>query len=109
MAIETFDGSAQSSDGPMSACSTAAGEFDPGLHPGQVVTKHELKGTFKCSGQGGMRRSQRTNSLVLTSKQPCGTYFDWWHGSIFHYTGMGLVLKRRNSAHPAREDMISER
>ena len=38
-----------------------------------------------------MRRSLRTNSLVLITRGSGGTYFDRWEGSHFHYTGMGLV------------------
>ena len=67
------------------------GEFDPGLQHGQVVTNDELQRVFKCSGQGGMRRSHRTNSLVLITKGSGGTYFDRWEGAVFHYTGMGLT------------------
>jgi len=66
-------------------------EFDPGLREGQVITNDDLQGIFKCSGQGGMRRSRRTNSLVLVSKGSAGTYYDRWEGQVFHYTGMGLL------------------
>ena len=55
------------------------------------MTSDELQRIFKCSGQGGMRRSHRTNSLVLITRGSGGTYFDRWEGSVFHYTGMGLV------------------
>lgn len=66
-------------------------EFNPGLLQGQVITARELCHVFKCSGQGGMRRAHRTNSLVLISKTSGATYFDRWEGDVFHYTGMGLV------------------
>ncbi len=47
---------------------------------------------FRSASQGGMRRSKRTNTLVLisdhTNKNP---YQDRWLGGILLYTGMGLV------------------
>ncbi len=66
-------------------------EFDPGLEQGEVVSADELQRIFRCSGQGGMRRSHRTNSLVLITRGPGGTYFDRWEGKVLHYTGMGLI------------------
>ncbi|MCE5255110.1 MAG: HNH endonuclease [Actinomycetia bacterium] len=66
-------------------------EFDPGLRKSQVIAAAELQRLFKCSGQGGMRRSHRTNTLVLISRTSGATYFDRWEGDVFHYTGMGLV------------------
>jgi 5-methylcytosine-specific restriction protein A len=69
----------------------SVGYFDPGLHEGQILTNDELQRVFRCSRQGGMRRSHKTNSLVLVSKGWGATYHDRWEGSVFHYTGMGLV------------------
>lgn len=66
-------------------------EFDPGLNEGQVITAEDLRRIFKCSSQGGMRRSHRTNSLVLIARTSGATYFDRWEGDVFLYTGMGLV------------------
>jgi 5-methylcytosine-specific restriction protein A len=37
-----------------------------------------------------MRRSLRTNSLVLISGTKRSVYGDRWNGDVFHYTGMGL-------------------
>jgi len=37
-----------------------------------------------------MRRSLRTNSLVLISGTKRSVYTDRWAGDVFHYTGMGL-------------------
>ncbi|MBO8136759.1 MAG: HNH endonuclease [Desulfotomaculum sp.] len=45
---------------------------------------------FKCSNSGGMRRSHRTNSLVIVSDHTKSIYEDRWVDGIFHYTGMGL-------------------
>ena len=66
-------------------------EFNPGLREGEVLTSEELSRLFKCSTYGGMRRSHRTNSLVLIAKESGGPYFDRWENNVFHYTGMGMV------------------
>lgn len=66
-------------------------EFKHGLNPGDVLSNSELTYLFKVSPQGGMRRSHRTNSLLLISDHTRGSvYQDRWVGDIFHYTGMGL-------------------
>lgn len=58
-------------------------------------TNAELMAIFSVSGQGGMRRGLKTNSLVLISKhnskdQERNPYEDKWHtDGLFHYTGMG--------------------
>jgi len=56
----------------------------------EVVTNDSICRTFLCSPQGGMRRSLRTNSLVLISGTKRNIYGDRWNGDVFHYTGMGL-------------------
>lgn len=65
--------------------------FDPNLIAGQVLTGEELCSIFKCSRQGGMLRSHKTNTLVLISNHsdPDVPYHDRWMGPILHYTGMG--------------------
>ena len=65
--------------------------FDHGLNIGQKVNNEQLADVFLCSTQGGMRRSHRTNSLVLISDHTKGLYEDRWDGKTFHYTGMGLI------------------
>jgi len=45
---------------------------------------------FKCSTRGGMRRSLKTNSLVIISDHSKAIYEDRWIDDIFHYTGMGM-------------------
>jgi len=65
--------------------------FNPGLTKGQVIKNPELMEIFKVSNSGGMRRSHRTNSLVLISDHTKGLYQDRWEGEILHYTGMGLT------------------
>lgn len=67
--------------------------FDPGLSQGSTLSNQELCSLFRCSTQGGMRRSSDTNTLVLIAKQYPDSdvpYYDTWDGSIFHYTGMGM-------------------
>lgn len=65
--------------------------FDPGLSPGQIIDNQELTDIFKCSTQGGMRRSKATNTLVLVSNHTKSLYEDVWKGGLFHYTGMGTL------------------
>ena len=59
------------------------------LKKGAVINNNDLAQTFKCSQQGGMRRSHKTNSLVLILKHKNGFYKDTWQDDILHYTGMG--------------------
>ena len=65
------------------------------LEIGNVYTNNDLTTAFLVSPQGGMRKSNRTNSLVLVSKHSSdpelNPYEDKWEGKVFHYTGMGLV------------------
>lgn len=62
------------------------------LKAGATFNNNELCNLFQCSPQGGMRRSRRTNTLVLirdyTGFNP---YDDRWKEDILLYTGMGLV------------------
>ena len=61
------------------------------LLPGTVISNKELCNIFKCSHQGGMRRSHKMNCLVLVSDYTKGIYEDrWTKDGIFLYTGMGL-------------------
>ena len=64
--------------------------FDPNLSPGTVINNQELCNLFKCSPQGGMRRSKKTNTLVIISNHVQSIYDDRWIGDEFHYTGMGM-------------------
>jgi len=63
--------------------------FENGLVQGQIVDNNQLCEIFKCSPQGGMRRSLSTNSLVIVSNHVASIYDDRWIDGIFHYTGMG--------------------
>jgi 5-methylcytosine-specific restriction enzyme A len=68
-------------------------EFE-GLKAGDKLTNDGLRSIFKCATQGGMRKSNTTNTLVLVSDQTRNSdenpYNDKWIGEEFHYTGMGL-------------------
>ena len=55
------------------------------LQAGQILNNIELMEIFKCSPQGGMRRSHKTNSLILVSNHIESIYDDKWENNIFHY------------------------
>ena len=59
------------------------------LNKGDVINNDILTKIFKCSTQGGMRRSHKTNTLVLVSNHVKSIYSDRWFGKELHYTGMG--------------------
>jgi len=63
--------------------------FNPGLKIGDVITHERLIEIFKCGNMGGMRRSKKTNTLVIISDHTKGLYEDKWIGDVLHYTGMG--------------------
>ncbi|MBD9632890.1 HNH endonuclease [Pseudomonas sp. PDM19] len=57
--------------------------------PGATLNNEELTRWFKCSPQGGMRRSKETNTLVIVSNHVKSVYDDRWSSDVLHYTGMG--------------------
>ncbi|SHI46665.1 HNH endonuclease [Desulfofundulus thermosubterraneus] len=63
--------------------------FQSGLRPGDIIDNQRLVEIFRCSSQGGMRRSHQTNTLVIVSDHTRSIYEDRWVGNTFHYTGMG--------------------
>lgn len=65
--------------------------FSPPLRPGESVDNKRLTGIFRCSPQGGMRRSLQTNSLVLICDYTQSIYVNRWRDETFHYMGIGLV------------------
>jgi len=65
--------------------------FDPKIKPGSQLSNKELCDIFKCSPQGGMRKSNTTNTLVIISNHIKSIYDDRWIGDVFHYTGMGMT------------------
>jgi len=54
-----------------------------------IVENTDIISEFKCSNMGGMRRSRRTNTLVIISDHTKGLYEDKWFGDVLHNTGMG--------------------
>lgn len=64
-------------------------KFNPELKVGSVITNQELMDIFKCANSSGMRRSKRTNSLVIINDYTKGLYENHWDGDILQYTGMG--------------------
>jgi len=69
--------------------------FKIDLKPGDVVTNTDLCALFGCGTQGGMRRSHKTNTLILISQPAKSVYEDRWEDNILHYTGMGLTGDQR--------------
>lgn len=60
------------------------------INKGDVLNNSELCDIFLCAPQGGMRKSNTTNTLVLISNHlGDNVYEDKWIDGIFHYTGMG--------------------
>lgn len=57
---------------------------------GKTYNNNQIMEHFKCDGQSGMRKSNRTNSLVLIAKHINNLYDDKWIGNVLHYTGEGL-------------------
>jgi 5-methylcytosine-specific restriction protein A len=66
-------------------------KFDPEISSVEILSNKEICDIFLCSPQGGMRKSKRTNSLVLISNHTKSLYEDRWLEDVFHYTGMGQV------------------
>lgn len=64
--------------------------FNPDLKIGQAVTNDQICEIFTVSPRGGMRRSRKTNTLVVISFAYI-VYQDRWKGDTLHLTGMGLV------------------
>ena len=59
---------------------------------GNKYSNNDISAVFKCSNQGGMRRSLKTNSLILIAKHNNSLYDDVWdNNGILYYTGMGMV------------------
>jgi hypothetical protein len=61
------------------------------LVKGATYDNAGLSHIFCVSSQGGMRKSNKSNSLVLIAKHDeSNPYDDTWKNGEFHYTGMGL-------------------
>ncbi|ROO77095.1 HNH endonuclease [Vibrio crassostreae] len=57
--------------------------------PGTKLNNSDLCEIFGCSPQGGMRRSHKTNTLVIVSNHIKSIYDDRWVSDVLYYTGMG--------------------
>jgi 5-methylcytosine-specific restriction protein A len=70
-----------------------ADHFTPNIRIGSTVDNSQIIEEFKCNPQGGMRRSYKTNTLVIVSKHT-GTrrkyYDDKFINGVYYYTGQGL-------------------
>jgi 5-methylcytosine-specific restriction enzyme A len=58
------------------------------LIPGAILNNEELCNIFSCSPQG-MRRSRKTNTLVIVSNHIKSIYDDRWLDDKLYYTGTG--------------------
>lgn len=58
---------------------------------GDIIGNQKLAEIFLCSTQGGMRRSLKTNTLVIISNRIDSIYLDRWNENILYYTGMGKI------------------
>ena len=63
--------------------------FEPGLTPGRLLTNRELCAIFRCSPMGAMRRSRKTNTLVLSYQPGKAGYRTRWVEGVLHFQGMG--------------------
>jgi len=59
------------------------------IKPGDELDNERLCQIFGCGPQGGMRRSKKTNTLVLICNHVESIYDDRWIDGVLHYTGMG--------------------
>lgn len=59
------------------------------LKIGNIYSNADIIETFKCGNMGGMRKSNKTNTLMIVCDHTKGLYDDMWHGDVLHYTGMG--------------------
>lgn len=78
--------------------------FETSFEIGQEVTNNQIVKEFSCGNMGGMRRSKKTNTLILISDNTKNLYEDTWKEEILLYTGMGkkgdqkLVGQNKNLA-----------
>jgi len=63
--------------------------YNIGFSIGDIVTNDDIIQLFKCGNTGGMRRSHRTNTLVIITDHTKALYEDRWVIDELHYTGMG--------------------
>ena len=61
------------------------------MSPGKDYSNDDICEAFRCAPQGGMRRSKRTNTLVIVSNHVKSIYDDRWIDGTLFYTGMGSI------------------
>ena len=68
----------------------------------QVLENKEIAECFLCSNQGGIRKSKRTNTIILLAKFDNCSYKHRKDGDILYFTGMGKKgdqeMKRQNKS-----------
>ena len=64
--------------------------FKPQLNINDELSNNEICEIFKVAPRSGMRRSLKTNTLVLISDPTKEKYSDRWEDDVLYYTGMGL-------------------
>ncbi len=65
--------------------------YIPSFKVGDIVSNNDLTKEFQVGNMGGMRRSKKTNTLVLISDNTKGLYHDEWVDGVLNYTGMGKI------------------
>ena len=60
--------------------------FMPSFQIGATVTNQQISAEFRYGNMGGMRRSKRTQTLVIISDHTKSLYDDKWYGDVLHYT-----------------------
>ena len=59
------------------------------LKIGSAYSNDDIRNAFLCAPQGGMRRSHKTNTLVIVANHTNSLYDDKWVLDTMNYTGMG--------------------
>lgn len=71
-------------------------EFEPNLKINDIISNQEIMNIFSCSGSGSMRRSLKSNSLVLISNLTTNSYKDiWFDNGVWNFSGMGTEGDQR--------------
>lgn len=90
-------------------------KFESPFSLGQIVSNDQIVDAFGCSPQGGIRRSHKTNTLVIIANHTASrskVYDDKMIGGVFHYTGMGmsgdqsLTFAQNKTIYESRENGI---
>lgn len=63
--------------------------FKPDLAIGDVLNNRQISALFGCSIEGGIRKSNRNNCLVLVVNYTKKHHNDHWQGDTLYFTGHG--------------------